>query len=156
MLLPVLLIIAAKSGIVGYISDSLDVNDSLHRLTSSGDRDEIVALSHSSSHALATAESTATTATTLRLLARRRFGRTKIDLTWHTAKSTGTAGAATTWTTGPPTTLRLHSLTKRAHPCRVTTLTHRVHRIAHVTHRSRIHSRKISSSARGITASGAK
>jgi hypothetical protein len=122
-----IIFIPTETSVIGYIPDSLDVNDSLHRRTPSGDRDEIVALGDCASRTLSAESSASTTATTeLPLLTRGGLGRTKVDLTGSSAESSRTASPSTTRAARSPA-LSLHSLAKRAHPCRVASLTHRIH-----------------------------
>ena len=138
-----LLFIPAKPGILGYIPNPLDVNDSLHCRPPGGDCDEVVAFGYGTTCALASTESTA--AATLRLLTGGSLRRTKVDLTRCCSKSSRPACSATTGSTRTTAALSLHSLAKCAHPGCVTALAHCVHGIAKASHRCRIHSRKISS-----------
>ena len=146
--------VAAESWIFGDVANSLDVNDAFHSRAVGGDRHQIITLGDCWAGTWPTTKAAAAATTASEALRRtwRCLSRTKIDLTWLLAESssssTSTAGARTA--SGP---CRLHALTERTHSSRVATLTHCLHRVAHVAHRSRIHPRQVAPRA-GCVASG--
>ena len=156
MLLPFVVFVSPKACVVGYVTNPLHVDDTLHRRSICGDGHEIVTLGNSGSCPLSAKAAAAPAATTSTALgsARRSFSRSEIDLARQlSAQSSWTATAAAR---AAPSSLRLHALAQRTHSGGVTALTHCIHRIANAAPRGSIHAGKISARCGCVSANGSE